>query len=124
MNTRQSTASRHRPNRTSIMMVQSERKAFGTREIEDHVGGESKENMRTRRRLLGLVLEEGDEVVSVLGLLETTEGHLGTGDVLLGVLEVLELGQVSCELPGAFNGYTYQSLVAPLNTLLLVGVGV
>lgn len=43
------------------------------------------------KRLLGLVLEEGDEVVSVLGLLETAEGHLCAGNVLLGVLEVLEL---------------------------------
>jgi len=42
-------------------------------------------------RLLGLLLEVGDEVVAVLGLLETAEGHLGAGDVLLGVLEVLEL---------------------------------
>lgn len=42
-------------------------------------------------RLLGLVAEEGDEVVPVLGLLETTEGHLGARNVLLGVLEVLEL---------------------------------
>jgi hypothetical protein len=42
-------------------------------------------------RLFGLVLEEGDQVVAVLGLLETTEGHLGAGNVLLGVLEVLEL---------------------------------
>ena len=32
-----------------------------------------------------------DQVVSLLGLLETTEGHLGAGDELLGVLEVLEL---------------------------------
>lgn len=32
-----------------------------------------------------------DQVVSLLGLLQTTEGHLGTGDELLGVLEVLEL---------------------------------
>lgn len=32
-----------------------------------------------------------DEVVPLLALLETTEGHLGTGDVLLGVLEVGEL---------------------------------
>jgi hypothetical protein len=39
----------------------------------------------------GLVLEEGDQVVAVLGLLETAEGHLGAGNVLLGVLEVLEL---------------------------------
>lgn len=36
--------------------------------------------------LLGLLLEVGDEVVPVLGLLETGEGHLGTRDVLLGVL--------------------------------------
>jgi len=41
--------------------------------------------------LCGLLLEEGDQVVAVLGLLETTEGHLCAGNVLLGVLEVLEL---------------------------------
>ena len=41
--------------------------------------------------LFGLLLEEGDQVVAVLGLLETTEGHLCAGNVLLGVLEVLEL---------------------------------
>jgi hypothetical protein len=43
------------------------------------------------KRLFGLLLEEGDQVVTVLGLLEATEGHLGAGNVLLGVLEVLEL---------------------------------
>lgn len=32
-----------------------------------------------------------DEVVPVLLLLETAEGHLGARDVLLGVLEVVEL---------------------------------
>lgn len=48
-----------------------------------------------------------DEVVAVLGLLETTESHLGSGNVLLGVLEVLE-----------------ESVVVPLNALLLVGIGV
>ena len=53
------------------------------------------EERSNAERLLGLVLEEGDEVVTVLGLLETTEGHLGAGDVLLGVLEVLELSSVS-----------------------------
>jgi len=42
-------------------------------------------------RLLGLLAEEGDQVVPVLALLEATEGHLGAGDVLLRVLEVLEL---------------------------------
>ena len=32
-----------------------------------------------------------DEVVPVLVLLEAAEGHLGAGDELLGVLEVVEL---------------------------------
>jgi hypothetical protein len=59
------------------------------------------------RRLFGLLSEEGDQVVTVLGLLETTESHLGSGNVLLGVLEVLE-----------------ESVVVPLDALLLVGVGV
>lgn len=34
----------------------------------------------------------GDEVVPVLGLLETSKGHLGTRNVLLGVFKVLEEG--------------------------------
>jgi hypothetical protein len=38
-----------------------------------------------KESLFGLLLEEGDEVVSVLGLLQATEGHLGAGNVLLGV---------------------------------------
>jgi hypothetical protein len=58
-------------------------------------------------RLFGLLLKEGDEIVAVLGLLETTESHLGAGDVLLGVLEVLEEG-----------------VLVPGDALLLVGVGV
>lgn len=51
-------------------------------------------------RLFGLLLEERDEVVSVLGLLETAEGHLGAGNVLLGVLEVVELskGLATCQM--------------------------
>ena len=53
------------------------------------------ESARVAMRLFGLLLEEGDQVVAVLGLLETTEGHLGAGNVLLGVLEVLELEFVS-----------------------------
>lgn len=32
-----------------------------------------------------------DQVVAILGLLETAERHLGAGDVLLWVLEILEL---------------------------------
>lgn len=59
------------------------------------------------KRLFGLLLEEGDEVVAVLGLLETTKGHLGTRNVLLGVLEVLEEG-----------------VLVPGDALLLVGIGV
>ena len=58
-------------------------------------------------RLFGLLLEEGDEVVAVLGLLETTESHLGARDVLLGVLEVLE-----------------ERVLVPGDALLLVGIGV
>lgn len=53
------------------------------------------EPVERAQRLLGLVLEESDEVVAVLGLLETAESHLRAWDVLLGVLEVLELGDVS-----------------------------
>lgn len=46
-------------------------------------------------RLCGGLLEVGDEVVAVIGLLETTERHLGARNVLLGVLEVLELQKLS-----------------------------
>jgi hypothetical protein len=54
--------------------------------------------------LFGLLLEEGDQVVTVLGLLETTKGHLGAGNVLLGVLEVIELCciSLSCSVRFAF----------------------
>ena len=45
-----------------------------------------------RGHLFGLFAEESDQVVAVLGLLKTTEGHLGAGNVFLGVLEVFELG--------------------------------
>jgi hypothetical protein len=45
--------------------------------------------------------------VAVLSLLEATEGHLGARNVLLGILEVLE-----------------ESVLVPVDTLLLVGVGV
>lgn len=58
-------------------------------------------------RLCGGLLEVGDQVVPVLGLLETAKGHLGARNVLLGVLEVVE-----------------QGVLLPLDTLLLVGVGV
>lgn len=48
-----------------------------------------------------------DEVVPVLVLLETAERHLGAGDELFGVLEVVEEG-----------------VLGPGDALLLVGVGV
>ena len=59
-------------------------------------------NDSDRRETVGTtyrLLEVGDEVVPVLVLLETTEGHLGTGNELLGVLEVVELDKtVSCAI--------------------------
>jgi len=48
-----------------------------------------------------------DQVIAVLLLLETTERHLGAGNVLLGVLEVLK-----------------ERGLVPDDALLLVGVGV
>lgn len=39
----------------------------------------------------GLLRNIRDEVVALLALLQATEGHLGAGNELLGVLEVLEL---------------------------------
>jgi len=58
-------------------------------------------------RLSGRLLEVGNQVLAVLLLLETTKGHLGAGNVLLGVLEVSKEGVL---LPG--------------DALALVGVGV
>jgi hypothetical protein len=47
-------------------------------------------NYRSRvssaQRLFGLLAQEGDEIISVLGLLQATESHLGAGNVLLWVL--------------------------------------
>ena len=54
-----------------------------------------------------VLLHPGDEVVAVLVLLQTTESHLGAGNVLLGVLQVLE-----------------QGLISPGDTLVDVGSGV
>ena len=38
------------------------------------------------QRLFGLLAQEGDEVISVLGLLQAAEGHLCARNVLLWVL--------------------------------------
>jgi hypothetical protein len=63
--------------------------------VVSRIGGEEVDAQWVRECLFGLFLEEGDKIVAVLGLLETAEGHLGTGNVLLGVLEVLKLCQIS-----------------------------
>lgn len=97
--------------RLSWVLVQSEEGLVERdyrRVMTGPVGSGDEESVqRGMERLFGLVLEEGDEVVAVLGLLETTKGHLGTGNVLLGVLEVLE-----------------ERVLVPGDALLLVGVGV
>lgn len=50
------------------------------------------------KKRLALLLHVGDEVVAVLALLEAGERHLGAGDVLLGVLEVLRVSCVQGEV--------------------------
>lgn len=52
-------------------------------------------------------LEVRDQIGALSGLLQTGEDHLGSGDVLLGVFQVLE-----------------QGVLVPRDTLGLVGVGV
>lgn len=85
-------------------------------------------------RLGGGVLEVGDKVLAILLLLETAEGHLGAGDVLLGVLKVVELekegkkAMLDSRIQQLWvrenGGLAYQSAVIPGDALLLVGVGV
>jgi len=74
---------------------------------DDDGGGVMASYLLGTLRLSSGLLEVGDQVVPVLGLLQATEGHLGARDVLLRVLEVFEQGVL---LPG--------------DTLGLVGVGV
>jgi hypothetical protein len=64
-------------------------------------------SMEKNQRLTNAVKFWNTLTVAVLSLLEATEGHLGARDVLLGVLEVLE-----------------QSVLVPVHSALLVGVGV
>ena len=67
------------------------------------------------------LLEVGDKVVPVLGLLETSERHLGSRNVLLRVLKVLEEGlvvlNVSSPEPKVAGRLTH---VTPLLTLAAV----
>ena len=54
--------------------------------------------------LLGGLDDVGGDVGTVLGGLETGEGHLGLGDVLLGVLEVVVEGVVGPRHAGVLVG--------------------
>lgn len=67
-----------------------------------------------------------DQVVPVLILLQSTESHLCSWNVLLWVLEVFELLLVRNCLSFLFRGdlVTYESVFLPLNSLCLVGIGV
>jgi len=58
--------------------------------IESHARNERMPDPRMGH-LFGLVAEEGNEIVSVLALLQTTKGHLRAGNVFLWVLKVCEL---------------------------------
>lgn len=112
-------------------MVQSEQNC-GSKRIKEasyRVGeGEKEASAWASGRLFGLLLEEGDEVVAVLRLLETTKRHLGAGDELLGVLEVVKLCIVSFihfkHVPFSQSVCSYQSVLIPGDALLLVGVRV
>lgn len=78
-------------------------------------------------RSCSLVLQERDEIIPVLALLETAEGHLGARDVLLWVLEVLKLfPKLARHLVQTLylRVLLYQSLLAPLDILRLVGLSV
>jgi len=57
--------------------------------LTEHAGVRRRERSKIPR-LLGSLLEVGDEVIPVLGLLQASERHLGTRDVLFRVLEILE----------------------------------
>jgi hypothetical protein len=82
------------------------------------------------KRLLGSALQVGDKVVSLLRLLHSGEGHLGSGNVLFGILEVVELGAAVSRLDqdaGAVSidtRRTYQSILAPGDAFGLVGIRV
>ena len=49
-------------------------------------------------RLFGFVPEVGDEVISVLGLLQAAKSHLGAGNILFRVFEILKLLSISIQI--------------------------
>jgi hypothetical protein len=70
-------------------------------------------------KLCGGLLQVGDQIISVLVLLETAKCHLCAGDVLLGIFKVREKGS----LVPARSAYSMR-LVLPCDPLLFVGVGI
>lgn len=72
-------------------------------------------------------LQVGNNVGTVLWLLETSEGHLGARNILLGVFKVLKEAPVSSLSTGTCENtltYVKHALFVPEDTLVLVGIGV
>jgi len=74
---------------------------------EGEGGGSNSKSKKYTFLCAGFFFQPGDQVIAVLGLLQTTKGHLGSGNVLLRVLEVLK-----------------QSIFVPGHAGLSVGIGV
>ena len=64
-----------------------------------------------------------DQVVPILGLLETPKSHLCAGNVLFRVLEIFKL-QFFSTSPIALSIFAYQCVLLPFNPFSLVCVGV
>ena len=84
---------------------------------------------REKRRGTHRLLQIGDEVITILVLLQTGEGHLRSGDVLNGakighcVSHRNTLGTGSTHLFGVFE-VLEEGVFAPCDTLAHVGGGV
>ena len=65
-----------------------------------------------------------DQVVPVLVLLQSAESHLGSRDVLLGVLEVFELEENHKPPRCRVDSATYESALVPFDALGFVCIGV
>lgn len=108
----------------SIYLVFS-RSQLSRRDTEDQsrVGGRMVGESRVDKR---------DEVISVFGLLQPAKGHLGTRNVLFGVLEVFKLYGFVLVSPlrhgniesSSFSSSTHQSTFFPCNTFLFICIGV
>lgn len=125
------------PNKRNLMTIGTR----GSQDRRDRKAACSKKTSNVEKYLFGSVaqvpgqvsIDDGsrrqicvrDQVVPVLGLLQSTESHLGSGDVFLRVLEVLILSRVSPEsFVGLGIAWTNQSVLVPFDPLGLVGIGV